>query len=174
MPDPSPAQAVASRTVAASRAEQVHIIMPVDCNQSFRLFGGRLMEWVDIVAAVVARRHSACEVTTAAIDRLEFLSPARLNDIVVLQGRMVYVGKTSMLVCVDTYVEEAACREITRKHVNRAYLTMVALGEDHQPTPVPTLLLETDAERADYDLGKARRAASRHIPMEPPAASAQS
>ena len=48
-----------SHTVAYSRAEQVHIIMPGDCNQSFRLFGGKLMEWVDVVAAVVARRHMA-------------------------------------------------------------------------------------------------------------------
>ena len=160
-----PSAAEHNHPVSYSRAEQVHIIMPADCNQGFRLFGGKLMEWVDVVAAVVARRHSACEVTTAAIDRLEFLAPVKLNDIVVLQGRLVYVGKTSMLVCVDTYVEDAACREITRQHVNRAYLTMVALDAERKPTPVPALLLETAAEEADYALGKARKAASRHIPM---------
>jgi acyl-CoA hydrolase len=165
MPDLNPAQAAPSRTVAASRAEQVHIIMPVDCNQSFRLFGGRLMEWVDIVAAVVARRHSACEVTTAAIDRLEFLAPAKLNDIVVLTGRLVYVGRTSMMVCVDTHVEDPQNQSQPRRHVNRAYVTMVALGTDRQPAPVPTLTLETDEERAEYQIGKARREASRCAPM---------
>lgn len=165
MPEPCPAPAALSRTVPYSRAEQVHIVMPVDCNQSFRLFGGRLMEWVDIVAAVVARRHSGCEVTTAAIDRLEFLAPAKLNDIVVLTGRLVYVGRTSMLVCVDTHVEDSECHSVTRKHVNRAYVTMVALGADKQPTPVPALTLITDEERAEHTIGRARREASRLAPM---------
>lgn len=165
MPETCPAPTPPNRTVAYSRAEQVHIVMPVDCNQRFRLFGGRLMEWVDVVAAVVARRHCASEVTTAAIDRLEFLAPAKLSDIMVLQGRMVYAGRTSMLVCVDTYVEDSQCSTVTRAHVNRAYLTMVALGADNRPTPVPGLLLETPEEEADYAVGKARREASRRAPM---------
>lgn len=158
-----PCSLLPGRTVSYSRAEQVHIIMPVDCNQGFRLFGGKLMEWVDIVAAVVARRHSACEVTTASIDRLDFLAPAKLNDIVVLTGRMVYVGRTSMLVCVDTYVEDAECASIARTHVNRAYVTMVAL-RDKLPASVPPLILETEEERSDYAIGKARRDASRRAP----------
>jgi len=161
MTDPCPVNRTLSRTIAYSRAEQVHIIMPSDCNQSFRLFGGKLMEWVDIVAAVVARRHSACEVTTAAIDRLDFLAPAKLNDIVVLQGRLVYVGHTSMLICVDTYVEDSDCDTVTRTQVNQAYVTMVALGKDRQPANVPGLTLETDEERIEYAKGKARREAGR-------------
>ena len=153
-----------THTVDYSRAEQVHIIMPGDCNQTFRLFGGKLMEWVDVVAAVVARRHCACEVTTAAIDRLDFLAPAKLDDIVVLQGRMVYVGRTSMLICVDTYVEDSACETVNRTHVNRAYVTMVALGRDKRPVAVPALVLETEQQRADFEIGKARREASRRAP----------
>ena len=151
----------ASRTVAFSRAEQVHIVMPTECNQSFRLFGGKLMEWVDVVAAVVARRHCGGEVTTASVDRLDFLAPAKLNDIVVLKGRLVYVGRTSMLVCVDTFVEDADCPAPEHTHVNRAYLTMVALGRDRLPAPVPRLLLETDEEKADFAAAQARREAAR-------------
>jgi len=165
MPEPCSCSPELSHNVAYSRAEQVHIIMPMDCNQSFRLFGGKLMEWVDIVAAVVARRHCASEVTTAAIDRLDFLAPAKLNDIVVLQGRIVYVGRTSMLICVDTYVEDSDCDTVTRKQVNRAYVTMVALGKDKQPMTVPHLTLETDDEREAYAVGKARREASRRAPV---------
>jgi acyl-CoA hydrolase len=164
MPDSRTAACVSSRTVAYSRAEQVHIIMPADCNQNFRLFGGKLMEWVDVVAAVVARRHSAREVTTASIDRLDFLAPAKLNDIVVLTGRMVYVGRTSMMVCVDTYVEDSDCDTVTRTHVNRAYVTMVALGKDMKPDAVPGLTPETDEEKADCETGRARREASRGVP----------
>jgi acyl-CoA hydrolase len=150
------------RSVAYSRAEQVHIIIPTDCNQNFRLFGGKLMEWVDIVAAVVARRHSSRDVTTAAIDRLDFLAPAKLNDIVVLSGRMAYVGHTSMLVCVDTFVEASDCDAVTRKLVNRAYLTMVALDQSGRPVAVPRLMPETDEEIEEFKRGKARREAQRH------------
>lgn len=155
-----------AHTIDYSRAEQVHIIIPRDCNQSFRLFGGQLMEWVDIVAAVVARRHSAAEVTTAAIDRLDFLAPAKLNDIVVLQGRLVYVGHTSMLVCVETFVEDSECTTITRTLVNRAYVTLVALDRDKRPMAVPPLILLTDAERADFASGKIRRDESRKMTQQ--------
>ena len=86
------------RTVANSKTEQVHIVMPGDCNQYFRLFGGQLVQWIDTVAAVVSRRHSGCAVTTASIDRLDFLASASLNDLIVLTGSLLYVGRTSMLV----------------------------------------------------------------------------
>ena len=145
---------VASQTVSQSRTEQVHIVMPGDCNQYFRLFGGQLVQWIDTVAAVVARRHSGCAVTTASIDKLDFLAPASLNDLVVLQGRILYAGRTSMLVTVDTYVESAACRE--RKLVNHANFTMVALGDDNRPTQIPALVPETEKETADFAKGKAR------------------
>ncbi len=145
-----------SRTVAQSRAEQVHIVLPMDVNANFSLFGGQLMQWIDIVAAVVARRHSGCQVTTAAVDHLEFLAPARLNDIVVLRGRMTYAGRTSMEVCVETFVEEAEDWGTSRL-VNRAYLTMVALDHDRNPTEVPVLVAETETEKTDYAAGKKRR-----------------
>ena len=160
-PEPCSCPPLPARAVAYSRAEQVHIVLPGDCNQNFRLFGGKLMEWVDVVAAVVARRHSACEVTTAAVDRLDFLAPAKLSDIVVLQGRMVFVGRTSMLVCVDTFVEDSACDTVTRTHVNRAFVTMVALGADKKPAAVPALSLETNEEKADWEAARARRENSR-------------
>ncbi len=142
-----------SQPVSHSRTEQVHIVMPGDCNQYFRLFGGQLVQWIDTVAAVVARRHSGRAVTTASIDRLDFLASASLNDLIVLQGRVSYVGRTSMLVTVDTYVESATCRE--RRLVNCANLTMVALDEHNRPAEVPRLLAETTEEQADFQKGKA-------------------
>jgi len=153
--EPNPA----SLPVSHSRTEQVHIVMPGDCNQYFRLFGGQLVQWIDTVAAVVSRRHSGCAVTTASIDRLDFLASASLNDLIVLKGRVLYVGRTSMLVGVDTFVESSACQE--RTLVNRATLTMVALDEDNQPTAVPRLTPETEAEQADFARGKAMYEAKR-------------
>ena len=143
------------RTVSDSRVEQVHIILPMDVNASFGLFGGKLMEWIDIVAAVVARRHCGCQVTTAAVDHLEFLAPARLNDIVVMKGRITHAGRTSMEICVETFVEEAENWGVSRL-VNRAYVIMVALDGERKPTPVPTLLPETEEEKADNEAAKSR------------------
>jgi acyl-CoA hydrolase len=153
--DPKPA----SLPVSHSRTEQVHIVMPGDCNQYFRLFGGQLVQWIDTVAAVVARRHSGCAVTTASIDRLDFLASASLNDLIVLKGRVLYVGRTSMLVGVDTFVESPACQQ--RALVNRATLTMVALDSDNQPTTVPRLTPETKEETEDFAKGKALYEAKR-------------
>lgn len=130
--------------------------MPVDVNAGFNLFGGMLMQWIDVVAGVVARRHSESEILTAAVDHLEFLAPAHLNDTITLLGRVTYVGNTSMEVCVDTYVERMG-RLNERLHVNRAFLTMVALDADGRPTRVPMLALETDEERADFEAGKKRK-----------------
>ena len=145
------------RTVSYSRAQQVHIISPADVNSSYTLFGGMLMQWIDIVAGVVARRHSGYNVRTAAVDHLSFIAPAYINDIVTIDGRITFVGTSSMEICVDTFVERMSCPD-ERLHVNRAYLTMVAVDQDGKPTQVPALKPETEAERADYEAGMERRA----------------
>jgi len=146
-----------ARTVSFSRAEQVHIISPGDVNSSYTLFGGMLMQWIDIVAGVVSRRHSGCPTRTAAVDHLNFIAPAYIDDIVTIDGRITFVGTTSMEVCVDTFVERLS-KPNERLHVNRAYLTMVAVDKDGKPTRVPELICETEAERADYEAGMERRA----------------
>lgn len=136
------------KRVCDSRTEQVHIIMASVINGQQRLFGGALMEWIDIVAGVVARRHAGCNVTTAVVDQLTFLRPAYLNDIITNVGRITYVGRTSMEVRVDTYVEAANGDRIL---TNRAYLVMVAVDEDGRPREVPDLILETDEERQEWE-----------------------
>lgn len=143
------------RHVSDSITEQVQILMPSHINGEDRLFGGQLVEWIDVVAAVVARRHSGCNVTTAAIDNLQFKAGAFINNTLVLIGRITHVGKTSMEVRVDTYVEDLTGQ---RKVVNRAYLVMVAIDENGNPTEVPSLIIETESERAEWEAGKKRHA----------------
>ncbi|TCL44005.1 MULTISPECIES: acyl-CoA thioesterase [Oscillospiraceae] len=143
-----------AKTVAQSRTEQIQILMPEHINGYSRLFGGKLMEWIDVVAGVVARRHSGREVTTAAIDNLQFKAAAHINSTVVLIGRITYVGRTSMEVRVDAFVEELDGR---RQMINRAYLVMVALDEHEQPTPVPPLILESEEDRTEWEAGVRRR-----------------
>lgn len=142
------------KRVTDSRTEQIQILMPPHINGAGRLFGGQLVEWIDIVAGVVARRHSERNIITAAIDNLQFKAGAHANDTLLLIGRMTYVGHTSMEVRVDTYVEELSG---VRKAVNRAYLVMVALDENDQPTEVPGLILETEMEHAEWEAGERRR-----------------
>jgi len=146
-------QVLKEKKVCESVTQQVQIIMPVDINGDDRLFGGRLMEWIDVVAAVVARRHSGHSVTTAAVDHLRFKSAAYVNDTVVLKGNITYVGRTSMEVRVDTFVEELSGEQ---QMINRAYLVLVALDGDGNPTEVPRLLVETQEEKDEWEAAKLR------------------
>lgn len=151
------------RTVEHSRTEQIQIVMPEFINGSGRLFGGKLVEWIDIVAAVVARRHSGRDVTTACIDQLVFKRGAFVNDMLVLIGRVTYVGRTSMEVRVDTYVEE---KDGIRRPINRAYLVAVALDEKGNAAEVPGLEILTEAERAEWDSGVRRNALRKERKLE--------
>ena len=141
------------KTIKDSRTEQVQILTPAALNGYRRLFGGRLMEWIDIVAAVTARRHSGKNVTTAAIDSLEFKRAAYVNDTVVLVGRISYVGKTSMEVTVETFVEHLDGERVL---INRAYVIMVALDENERPVTVPAIIAETEEEAELLREGKKR------------------
>jgi len=143
-----------AKRVSESKTEQIQIIMPQDTNGYGRLFGGRLIEWIDIVAAVTARRHSNSEVTTVSIDNLSFKAPAYVNDTVVLTGQVTHVGRTSIEVRVDTYAENLHGE---RNLINKAYVVMVALDEDEKPVPVPGLSLEGDEQKSEWAAGEKRR-----------------
>ena len=143
------------KTPKDSYTEQIQILNLSSMNGYGRLFGGQLMEWIDILAATVARRHCGCNVTTAAIDNLQFLGPAYANDTILMTGILTHAGKTSMEVCVKTYVEQLSGK---RTLINVAYLVLVALDAKERPTPVPGLLPETLEERLEWDAGEKRRA----------------
>lgn len=142
------------KTPMDSYTESVQILNLGTMNGYNRLFGGKLMEWIDICAAVAARRHANRNVTTVLVDTLEFKEPAYANSLVVLCGKIVYVGRTSMDVRVQSYVEKL---DGSRQLINSAYLTLVALDENDKPTPVPALTLTTDEERSEWDAAKLRR-----------------
>lgn len=116
------------------RTTQVQIVMPCHVNGVHRLFGGQLMEWIDVVAAVEARRHAGADVTLAAVDPLEFLAPVHVNDMVVIQAEVTWTGRTSLEVGVETFVEHL---DGSRQLVNRAHLVFVAVDDRGQPVPVP-------------------------------------
>ena len=145
---------IEAKTVDDSRVETVHIVRPNHLNGANRLFGGILMQWIDEVAGIVAKRHSMSNVTTASVDNLTFLQGAYQNELVVIKGKMTWVGSSSMEVCVDTYVENHLGE---RKRINNARFMMVALDDNDRPVRVPKLILRTEAEHRAWADGEERR-----------------
>lgn len=145
---------IEERRVADSRVETVHMVRPNHLNAAGRLFGGILMQWLDEVAGLVAKRHTRCNVITASVDNLRFIKGAYQKDVIVIIGKVTYVGNTSMEIRVDTYVENV---DGMRRPINRAYFTMVALDENDKPKKAPRLIIETEEERAEWEAAEKRR-----------------
>ena len=108
-----------------SLTEQQYLICPAHINHYGRLFGGQLLKWIDELAGIVAIRHCGSTVTTAAIDNLQFQAPAYSGDMIVLEGVVTSVGRSSMEVRVDTYREAL---DGSREMINRAYIDMVCIN----------------------------------------------
>ena len=139
--------------VEDSLTEQTYLLMHRHINGYGRLFGGQLLMWIDELAGIVATRHSESRITTASIDNLNFKKAAFLNDTVVLIGKITHVGRSSMEVRVDTYVETL---DGMRHVINRAYVVMVAIDEEGKAIPVPGRIVETEREKAEWEAGEKR------------------
>lgn len=142
------------RRISDSMVEQVYQVRPEHLNGAGRLFGGKLMEWIDEIAGLVAMRHSRSKVVTASVDNLIFIRGAYQNDLLVLIGKVVYVGNTSMEIRVDTYIEDL---EGMRRPINRAYLTLVAMDDNGMPRKIPGIILENENDKAEWEAGKKRK-----------------
>ena len=145
---------IEAKAVSESFVETVHIVRPNHLNGANRLFGGILMQWIDEVAAIVAKRHCNGNVTTASVDNLTFLHGAYNNDMVVIKGKMTWVGNSSMEVCVDTYVEN---RQGERSRINNAHFILIALDDNDKPMRVPRLILQSEDEHLAWEHGEERQ-----------------
>ncbi|MEN0066594.1 MAG: acyl-CoA thioesterase [Myxococcota bacterium] len=141
---------------SATRCEMTWIVMPGDCNALGTAFGGKVCSWVDICAAVAARRFVGGQVVTAAMDQIVFKAPIRRGNIAVLQATVNWSGRTSMEVGVR--VEEECPEDGVRNHTSAAYLTFVAVDEALRPTEVPQLVPQSDVEIRRYHEAERRRA----------------
>ena len=143
------------KTVAQSRTEVTRTVFYQDINGFNRLFGGRLMEWIDEAAGITAKRHCGSTITTACVDQLQFKHAVHLDDDVVIVAKVTYVGNTSLEVRVDSYVEEYDTRE--RNLINTAFLTEVCIDEDGKATPIEYgLELSDDDEREEWEDARKR------------------
>jgi acyl-CoA hydrolase len=151
------AEAPPAKPPRASRVEMTELVLPGDTNALGTIFGGKVMQWIDIAASVAGMRHSGGNVVTASIDGLTFLTPIQLGEIVRLRAQVNFVGTTSMEVGVRVEAEDP--RTSAWRYTTKAYLTFVAVDSDGKPRPVPSLILEDDEDRRRADGGKTRRAA---------------
>lgn len=132
------------------------IVMPGHTNGvSGVLFGGVMMQWIDVCAGVSAMRHAGGAVVTASIDRLDFMVPVRVGDIVVLQSRVNFTSRTSIEVGCRVEVEDPATR--SRNYTTKAYLTFVAMNSEGRPREVERLVLQNDDDRRRFGEAKERR-----------------
>ncbi|MCA9537335.1 MAG: acyl-CoA thioesterase [Myxococcales bacterium] len=139
-----------ARPCAASQVEMTEMVLPPDTNYHGTVFGGRILQWIDIAGAIAAQRHSRRKVVTAAIDDMHFAVPVRLGDVVVLKASVNFVHRTSMEVGVR--VEREHPLSGVREHAATAYVTYVALDDDGSPTAVPAIVPDTpEARRREAD-----------------------
>jgi acyl-CoA hydrolase len=149
-------ETVAARAVAESQAERSEIIFPADANALGNLFGGRLMQFIDLVGAVAAYRHSRAIVVSASMDHLDFVAPVHVGDLLILKASVNRAFRTSMEVGVRAMVEEP--RGQTLRHVSSAYVTYVAVDREGRPLPVPCVVAETEHQKRRYEDAARRRA----------------
>ena len=121
-----------------------HWMGVADANTAGNVHGGRIMYLCDEVAGIAAIRHCGTRVVTAGMDRMTFLEPVTVGQLVTFRATVNATWRTSMEVGVRVEAEHVRSGEI--RHVSTAYLTMVALDDDGQPTPVPELEPETADE----------------------------
>ncbi|HEV2644987.1 MAG TPA: acyl-CoA thioesterase [Acidobacteriaceae bacterium] len=144
-----------ARRVLESQAERSEIIFPADTNALGNLFGGRLMQFIDLVGAVAAVRHARAITVTASMDHLDFVAPVHVGDLLILKASVNRAYRTSMEVGVKAMVEDV--RGQTLRHVSSAYLTYVAVDREGNRLPVPAVVPETEHQRRRYEDALRRR-----------------
>jgi len=144
-----------AKTPSQSLTINTEVVLPNDTNHVGNLFGGKLMQWVDITAAIAAQRHCGRVVVTAAINHVSFDNPIKQNSVVTLEAKVSRAFSTSMEIYVDVLVENTVTGEKTK--CNEAILTFVAIDQNGAPLPVPPLTPETELEKKRFESALRRR-----------------
>jgi acyl-CoA hydrolase len=146
---------VKRKPVSSSQVVMTQLVLPSHTNALDTVFGGTIMSWIDIAAAIAAQRHSNKAVVTASMDQLNFIAPVKKGWVVNLKASVNFVSRTSMEVGVKVEAENPTTSELF--HTATAYMTFVALDGNGRPTTVPELELITDVEKRRFEAAKKRR-----------------
>src|SRR5437660_94224 len=144
------------KPVSESRAMLARWMGIADANSAGNIHGGTVMKLADEAAGLAAIKHSRCQVVTVGMDRMNFLVPIYIGDLVTFSSAVNAVWTTSMEVGVRVDAENPRTGEV--RHTNTAYITMVALDDDGDPAPVPPLLADTSTEQRRMREAEMRRA----------------
>jgi len=146
----------AAKLASTSRVEMTQLVLPGYANSFGNAFGGRVMQWIDLAAAMAAMRHTRMPVVTVSIDQLAFHAPIRVSQIATLRAQVNAVFGSSMEIEVTVEGEDPRTGE--KKLCCDAFVTFVALGPDGKPAKAPLLLTETEEEVRRAQEAAARRA----------------
>ncbi len=141
--------------MSKSRTIQTRLVLPPDTNNLQTIFGGKVLAYIDEIAAVTAMKHANLIVVTASIDSVDFLSSARVGDVLELEAVVCSTGRTSMEVFVTVHSMDLLTGET--KLTTESFLTMVAMGTNNKPTPVAAVFPESEAEVRLFEKAQARR-----------------
>ena len=143
------------KPVHESISEYSELALPNDANVLGALLGGKVMHLVDLCGALAAIRHARCPVVTASVDYMNFLSPVRIGQLMMLRSSVNRVFRTSMEVGVKVMVEDLATGAV--RHTSSAYLTFVAVDAEGNRVAVPAVIPETEDEKRRYEDAARRR-----------------
>ena len=143
------------KAVSSSQVVMTQLVLPSHTNSLDTVFGGTVMSWIDIAAAIAAQRHSGHDVVTASIDRLDFIAPIKKGWVVNLRASVNFTSRTSMEVGVRVDAENPRTGE--HFHTASAYLTFVAIGDDGRPVTIPQIDPQSEAEKRRCIAAEVRR-----------------
>ncbi|HEU5147390.1 MAG TPA: acyl-CoA thioesterase [Chryseosolibacter sp.] len=133
-----------AKPVRESQTTITELMIPSYANFGGKIHGGILLSLMDKVAYACASKHAGTYCVTVSVDKVDFLQPVEVGELVSMHASVNYVGRTSLVVGIR--VEAQNVKTGTIKHTNSSYFTMVAKGDDDKPTPVPSLKLENNEQ----------------------------
>lgn len=142
------------KTCLSSETTKTELVLPNDTNVMGNLFGGRLMQWMDIVGAICASKHAEAQTVTASVDNISFDQPIKLGDVVTLKSQVSRAWNSSMEVYIEVYTHDIQGKNKVQS--NHAYFTFVALKDD-KPVRVPEVIPESDEQKARYESANRRK-----------------
>jgi acyl-CoA hydrolase len=141
--------------MSQSRSFQTHLVLPPDTNQHSSIFGGKVLAYIDEIAAITSMKHAKSGVVTASFDSVDFVSPAYVGEILELEAFVTSTGRSSMEIYVRVMSQNIKTGE--KKLTTESFVTMVAIDEAGKPTPVPGIYPETEREKKLFDTGATRQ-----------------
>ena len=142
------------KTPDESKAEVIIRMFPSDANPAGNVFGGAILKHIDMVAGIVAQRHSQTNAVTVSMDKISFLKPVFVGNVLFVTARVNYVQKSSLEIEVNVEAEDIA--KGTRVSTGNAFMTFVALDANGKPSTVPQLRIETSEDQKRFEEGKLR------------------